>query len=336
MGSYNAPIGTAGGAFNVNIDSSSVPDGKVQDMLAAMTACTASDCANRAQWTAQTAGIRTAQQALLLVAGTVGIVKQWETLDRQTDINQEAVNQAREYLELAQDNYTDVTLRAFECNKLLFDHYVDVHEAKGDAFVTFAEEDRAFTPDCPTAQSRAVGVARNAFTETSLAHRRVTSRYAGGMRAELVHRNRVRQALAETHAANVGFRYEDERYMMWDKYHFDRRRAGAAFIEAMRSHVISGINQGTANATSGVGMVGSGIASLGSVTSSMADALSNKASFYGNLSNQAFGALGSMNERYGSMLDTWSNANGSRTRSAQAMGAYDIYDAGVYPPQGNF
>lgn len=283
--------------INLSTDSVGVVTASgIDDLIAEQAACAKSDCELRAQYYADTAGFRAVKEALLFAMGTYGVIKQWESLDEQIKLNERGVDQAQEYLELAQKNYEEITVRAFDCNKKLFDDY---YEDCGPCEATFKErafEKYGFEPDHETSLSRAVSSARQAFTSSTKSQKRATSRFAVGMREELNHRRDVRQALAESHAVNIAYRFEDERHLTWDSYYWKRNQAGAAFCENMRAHVISGVNQGTANATGGIQGVGGGVGAINNAIANASGALTNMATFYGGLASDAFGFLGAQIE----------------------------------------
>lgn len=236
--------------------------------------------------------VTTAYAAVLGLIGTVGLIRQWNALDRSLDIAERQVDVAEAYYDLAKQNYDEITVEAYTCQKDLFNVYKTDFEAYGKQFVDFAAANKEYTPDYDLYAGRAAAGVGAQFSRLRQRRSRQRSKYATGLCCNENLQLDVAMAMAMTEHTNRGYRYEDQRRIQIDQWYWARCEAAANFVAQMRANIISGVNSGTANAAQGISAVGGAVGRLNEAAGGQQQSLQNIASFFGTLSNGAFGLAG--------------------------------------------
>lgn len=225
--------------------------------------------------------------------GTYALIEQHNLLERQTDLNERMVDYSERYLELAEDNYTEITLDAYRAQRSLFDRFAaSPFQDFEEEFLEMATERQEYTPDYALHEGRAVAGVGQQYTLLRQRRARQRRRYNAGL---CCHENLmldIAQANAVVDAQNRGFRYEDEKKMRLDEWYWQHISQAMQVVENMRANVITGLNGGVANATGAVSAI-SGVLSQGiSAARGASAAIQDQASFFGTLSNGIFEAIG--------------------------------------------
>ena len=242
--------------------------------------------------------VTTAMAALLGVIGTVGLFRQYAALDRSLDLAERGVAVAEDYYRLSLRNYEEIAIRAFDCQKEIFDEYTGQFQDFGRKFVECASTADytciEYAPDYALYEGRAIAGVGEQFSRMRARRQRQRQKYATGL---CCHENLmldISQAAATNEAINRGYRYEDQRRLQYDQWYWQRYVQAAEFVSNMRAHAISGVNGGVANATGALSGIGQAVGQIGSQTANQQRALENMASFWGSISNGAFGLMGSL------------------------------------------
>ena len=233
-----------------------------------------------------------AYAAILSLIGTVGLIRQWDALDRSLDLAERQTDTAEDYYDLSLRNYEEVTIRAFECQKELFDRYTADFADCADIFVALGKDPKEYVAGYALYGGRAAAGVGAQFSRLRQRRQRQRSKYATGACCNENLQLDIAQAVAMTEAKNRGYRYEDQRKIQLDQWYWSKCESVATFVSQMRAHVISGVNSGVANATGSIGAVGGAVGAIGQAGASQQGALENIASFFGSLSNGAFRLAG--------------------------------------------
>lgn len=224
--------------------------------------------------------------------GTYALIQQYSLLERQTDMNEDMVSYAERYLDLAEDNYSDITLDAYRKQVSLYTKFVDDFEPFEKEFLNEAKSKITYDPDYDSAEGRAMAGVGQQYSLVRQRRNRQRSRYAVGACCSEGLLLDIAQANALVDASNRGYRYEDEKKLKLDDWYWQHYGQAFQLVENMRANVISGINGGAAAATSGVGAIAGMMNSANNTMRNMSDAIGDQSSFFGTMSNGAFKMMG--------------------------------------------
>lgn len=230
-----------------------------------------------------------------VLAGLIGVwalTKQYQQLERQVDLQERAVDQAAEYLDIAKRNYNEISVPTFERVRDFFDYAHGNWRPRIDEFLRDAFSKKEYAPEHDLARGRAMSTVTAQFDNARKMRDRLRGRYRVGQCCADAARFSIAAAEARIAAANVGYRYEDQKAFEIDQWYWNRETAGSQLAMNGLANTVSGINGGAGVATGGLGAIGEGTRSLSAAASSAADSMNNMASFWGNISNGAFGLAG--------------------------------------------
>lgn len=231
-------------------------------------------------------------QALMGIIGIYGFIKQADLLERQTDLQEEVVEQGREYLELAQRTFEEVTLDAYRCQKGLFERFKNLFQKCESEFLDESKRLVEYEPKYKVQEGRAVSSVQAAMDRARKRRSRQRGKYATG---QCCHEDiwfAMETARLEVDAVNHAYRYEDDKKIRLDDWYWSRQTTGAQMVENMRAQVINAVNGGVSNVSGGLSSIGSALGELRLGTNGLSGALRDQASFFGTLSNGAFRAAG--------------------------------------------
>lgn len=224
--------------------------------------------------------------------GTYALINQYQLLERQTDMNEDMVGYAERYLNLAEDNYSDITLNAYNKMVDLYDHFTTSFQPFEKTFLDQARSVLTYTADYDTAEGRAMAGVGQQYSLVRQRRARQRSRYAVGACCSEDLLLDIAQANALVDASNRGYRYEDEKKLKLDDWYWQHYSQAIQLVENMRANVITGLNGGVAGATQGLGAIAGMMQTANSAVSNMGNAIDNQASFFGTVSNGAFRMMG--------------------------------------------
>lgn len=243
---------------------------------------------NAAAYTAVNLPRQIAEVVLSGVIGAYSIIKQHDIQRDYLRLAQEQVAKAERYLVLAEDNYNNIAVPTFTCQKDLFTRYVNDFSGREAQFLTDAFKFGEFTPDYKLQAGRALGDVASAFGRARQQRRRNTGKYNVGRACHDNTAMAIAEARAGVAATNNAYRYEEQRKFRYDQWYFQRRSAGIQVVDGMASRVVSGINGGSASATSGIGAIGGAIQVGNQAVSNAGDGFVNQANFFGSIAQGAF------------------------------------------------
>lgn len=258
----------------------------VEAIDAATAAAWGVDAANA--YVAVMAQQNTWQSALATVIGTYGYIRQAQALDRQVDLQERMVDNADDYLALANRSFDQVTLDAYMCQKTLFERYRDDLDACVDEFLTESKRLTEYTADYDAAEGRAVMSVRRSVDRARRKRTLARSRYAVGQCCHEEIWFDVEQARLESNAANAAYEAERQIKFRLDEFYWQRQSIGAQLVENYRTHIISGVNSGTTNVANGLNAIGGAVSAGTRAGAQLGDAIRDQASFFGTLANGAF------------------------------------------------
>lgn len=234
-----------------------------------------------------------AWEVLAGIIGTVGIIQQYNLNQRQVDLQERAVDQAQEYLELAQDNYNNISVPTFERMRDFFDNCgLASWKTHVENFLDLADDDVTYDPKYDLAEGRAISTVQAQFDKARTLRGRMRGRFRTGKCCAEDTMFAIASAQAKVAAANVAYRYEDQKAFEVDQWYWQKQTAGGQLAMNGLANAVSGLNGGAGVATTGLGAIAEGTRSLTAASAGAADAIGNLASFWGNISNGAFGILG--------------------------------------------
>lgn len=228
------------------------------------------------------------QSALATIIGTYGFIRQAQALDRQVDLQERMVDNADDYLALAQQSFQEITRDAYLCQKSLFERYKADLEQCVDEFLLESKRLTEHAPEYVAAEGRAVMSVRRAMDRARRKRALGRSKYALGACCHESIWFDTEQARLEVNAANAA--YDSERTLKFrlDEFYWQRQTVGAQLVENYRTHVISGVNSGTTNVANGLNAIGGAVSASTRAGAQLGDAIRDQASFFGTLSNGAF------------------------------------------------
>lgn len=292
------------------------PDGLPGPVYDAYINCLNSQCE-------QNDTLTTTRNLLLGLIGIYGVIRQQQALEDQIDLQERVVDQADDYLDLAERNYNEVTranyeeivrptfeqitVPAFECQKDLFNRYdLDMRDFE----IRFLDDayclPKTYDPDFCASQGRAMSTTQAQFDRARQDVARRRGKFASGRCCSEEVSFSIAAASARVAAANASYRDEVRLKFEIDQWYFRRRAAAAEFAANARAQVISGVNggiaavnsglsalaQGVSAATSAVGAVGGAVSGLTSAAGGLASAFGAQGSSFASISNGAFSFLG--------------------------------------------
>lgn len=255
---------------------------------ATAAAYTAAAGINAAAYTAVNLPRQTAEVVLSGLIGVYSLVRQHQIQRDYLRLAEEQVEQAERYLLLSEDNYNNIAVPTFRCQKDLFDRYLSDFSGRESEFLTDAFKFDEFTPDYDVQEGRALGAVSAAFGRARQQRRRNIGKYNTGRACHDIVETSIAEARASVAAVNTAYRYEEQRKFRFDQWYFQRRTAGVAMVSDMASRVVSGINQGVAGVNSALAGVGSAVAASNQAFQFVENATTNQANFFGSLGRTAF------------------------------------------------
>lgn len=233
-----------------------------------------------------------AQTVLGGLIGTYGLIKQNELANKYFDLAREQVDQAQEIVDLSKNNYNQISLPTFTCQKSLFDRYKAEFMGFEGQYLADAFKYDEFAPDYLTQEGRAVANVGAQFDRAQLNRRRSTGKYNSGRSCSDATQFAIEQAKARTAASDFAYRFEEQRKFRFDQWYWSRRSAGASYVDGMRAHVISGVNGGASVANSGFGNIIAASGGRANAFQAIESAVSFKGNIFGSIANFGFQNFG--------------------------------------------
>lgn len=211
-----------------------------------------------------------------------------------------AADAAMRQVELAERNYNEVILPTWERMRDYYDRYVVSFSPYEATYLAQAQSLIFYTPDFSTQESRAVAGVSSRFSRTRQRRNRLRLKYNYGL---CCHENLLldmAEARAMVDMANQGYRYEVERKQRLDEWYWARQSQGAAMVEAMRAHAMSGANRSVVSATSGVSAAAQAAQGVTSAANAQMGAMEHISNQFSSVFNGASAYSGFM-QGFGSM-----------------------------------
>ena len=247
-----------------------------------------------AQNTLQTIQV-TWQSALAGLVGTYGVVRQYELQRRMVDLHERSVDQAEEYLTLSKRHYDEIALPAFNRNRDHYDVVIQTWRPRIDQYLAEAYRLVEYAADYTTQMGRFMSVAAAEVAKARRMRVRQRGRYElGRMRYEEAMFS-IRGAEARVAAASLGYRYEDAKKQDMDRWYWQRWSSGAELVGSAIANAISGINQGTAGATTALNAAGNAVGRVAEAVRGLSGALDEQSSFWGQNVTSAANWAGNRN-----------------------------------------
>jgi hypothetical protein len=233
-----------------------------------------------------------AQVALGALVGTFGLIRQTEIAADYVDIAREQIAQADRLVVLAEQNYREIAVRAFTCQKELFTRYQSEFQGFENIYLADAFRLQEYVPDYLTQQGRAVASAGSAFDRAQLQARRSVGKFNTGRACFDNTVFAIERALARTAASDRAYRFEESRKFRLDQWYWARRTAGINVSDSMASRVVSGVNGGASVGASGFGNVVNAFGNSQNAAQLAGSALANQGNIFGGLANFGFSNVG--------------------------------------------
>lgn len=232
------------------------------------------------------------QQILAGLVGVYSIVKQYQIMKDYLALAKTQVAQADRMVVLAERQYEEVGLKAFTCNKLLFDRYTGQFMDYERRYLIDAFKDDCYTPDYALQRGRAIAPVHAAFDSAAKMRNRSRGKYNAGRGCHDATFFAIEMAKTRVAAADHAYRFEEERQWRFTQWYWQRKTQGVGYVGDMASKVISGINGGASVAASAFGNISSAVESRGRAIASLDGPVSNMGNFYGGIAQQAFNYVG--------------------------------------------
>lgn len=228
-----------------------------------------------------------------LLAGTVGTyayVRAHQLQSRMVDLYKRGVEQADEYLRLAQRHYGEIALPTYERQRDHFDFVVRNWRPKMAAYIDEGMRLKNYTPDYTSQMGRFMGLAQAEFDKARRQRGRMRGKFELGRACHEDTIFSIRAAEARVAAASAGYRFEDNKKMEMEQWYWQRWSAAADLMSASMANTISGINQGSATATTALSSVGAAVERGQGARSYLgAQGIGGQRNMFGQLSQGAFG-----------------------------------------------
>lgn len=239
--------------------------------------------------TNQTSAV-TWQQGLSTIIGVYGYIKQYDIMKDYLKLAKDQVAQAERMTVLAEKNFNDISLPAYQAQRGLFDRYLTNFSAYEATYVEDAFRLKEYEPDYVTQQGRAVGTVQALFDRAHLQKRRTLGKYNQGRACHDATAFAISTALAKVAAADHAYRFEEGRKFRLDQWYWARRTAGAGLVSDMASRVISGLNGGVAGVQSGFASMAGAFSARMQALDGVGSGYGAMANFFGGLAQAGFGA----------------------------------------------
>lgn len=258
-------------------------------------ACTGSCAAAAAALAAPQSAWAEAWGVLSGAIGVYGYIKQHELQNRMVKLSERAADRADEYLAMTKDSYYNIAVPTHNRMRDLYDRYTGFWSREND-FINCAFALKEYCPDYDLAEGRAMARVRRIFGQARQAQSRNVGKFNTGRACHDATSWALQQAMAGTLAAGEAYRHEDRRKFEYDRWYWDRWKAGWNAISHMGDRGANAINKGAQTISASLDDVGRGVQAFGNAARQQAEAIGNQAAFWGNIGQggmQAFGqALG--------------------------------------------
>ena len=263
--------------------------------------------------------------------GTYGLIRQHGIISEYLKLAKEQTAQADRYLKLAESNYNDISVPTFKAQEGLFNRYLSQFGGYETRFLADAFKFDEYTPDYKLQEGRAINTVQVQFDKAQLQRRRQVGRYNTGRACHDATMFGIARATAKVAAINHAYRFEESRKFKLDQWYWSRKVAGVGVVDSMRGNVISGLNGGSAGATSGINAISSAVGAKSQVFQNVENGYTNLANFYGSIANNGFSVAGFQLGRSAvSPFTGGSSGMGGTLESLGSAGAAQGASAGAY------
>ncbi len=252
-----------------------------------------SQAAAMAAWVAgYGAPVAIADGILKTVIGTYGTIRQFELYERQTGLMERGVNQAQDYLALAQRNYDEIATPTQDRLRALFDRFLSQFSGYEPIYAGEAFRLRDYAPAYAVQEGRTRAAVQARFDRAARTRRRQVGRYSAGRVADDALQFAIATALALTDAANAAYRYEDAKKINLEEWYWSRWGDGLRVVGNMQGNVIGGLTGGANVSGAALGRIGDGVRGVGAAMAGVGSAVNMNAQANAALANGAFRSRG--------------------------------------------
>jgi hypothetical protein len=232
-----------------------------------------------------------AQQVLSITIGTYGYIKQWQINERMVELAERNTDRADANFALTKQAYDTITVPSFNRMRDLYDRYT-TFQGREDQYVNRAYAKEEYCPDYDLQEGRAISRAQVLFDKAALQQRRAVGKYNTGRACHNATYFAIEAAKAKTDAANIAYRYEDQKKIHMDEIYWKRFTQGAMFVQHLGDRGVTGLTGANNYANNALGSMTASTRLSMEAGAQMAGALANQSGMWGSIAQSAFKGLG--------------------------------------------
>lgn len=231
--------------------------------------------------------------AVLSVAvGTYGLIKQYEMQQDQLALAQAQADQAATLLNLAQSQYSNVAVPAFNRLAATYDRYVTTFAPMEPTFLQFAFNPKQYVIDYTRVTATVSPCVRSEFDKARRAIARAggaCGRQACGTALTLS----MAATVTEVDAANDMYRFEEDKKRWYDEFYWKKMTAGVRFASGLEQRAISGVNAAAQGVARAMASLSTSYRIADQATARQMAVLGSMSDYWGGISQGAWKMFGS-------------------------------------------
>lgn len=243
----------------------------------------------RGAWATWDAALTAAFSAAV---GTYSLIKQYDMQQDQLALAQAQSNQAATLLNLAQSQYSNVAVPAFNRLAATYDRYVTTFAPMEPAFLQFAFNPKQYVIDYTRVTAMVSPCVRSEFDKARRAIARAggaCGRQACGTALTLS----MAAAVTEVDAANDMYRFEEDKKRWYDEFYWKKMTAGVRFTSGLEQRAVSGVNAASQGVARAMASLSTSYRIADQATARQMAVLGSMSDYWGGISQGAWKMFGS-------------------------------------------
>lgn len=228
-----------------------------------------------------------AWKALSILIGLYAYVKAFELGERMVVVAERAQDRADRYYDLAKDNYDNKSTPIYTRLRDLYDRYTTFWNREND-FITCAFSKKEYCADYALQEGRAIGRVAAIWDRSARNMSRGIGKYNTGRACHNATHWSILRAQAMVDAANVAYRYEDQKKVQMDMVFWQRWKDGAMYVSHMGDRGANGLNGASNAINNGLSQVARATELALQAARDTGSAYATMANMYSGLGNQMF------------------------------------------------
>lgn len=228
------------------------------------------------------------QKALSILVGIYAMIKQHQIMQEYLALAKEQVAKAERYLRLAERHYYEIAITTFNCQKSLWNRYLDDFGSFETRYVADAFRLIEYDPEYKVQEDRNIRCVGSMFDMAARQNARQRGKYNPGFACHDNAYFSIMRVQSQVSAVNHFYRHEENRKLVFDEWYWQRQTAGIGIVDSMGNRTVAGLNQAGQVANQALGQVNNAVSLVQNAFRFVENGYTNLANFWGSVANTAF------------------------------------------------